>query len=550
MSNHLRAIISAVDRLTPVLNVQMRTINRWRRQFEAAGRSGKAMGIGLAAGMALQMRAFSEAEDAQVGLQNALMLKDGASPGLEKISKLALELGNLLPGTTADFYNMASQLKGLGVAPETIINGALKATAYLAVVGEKAGVTYESAAESVGKLGNALGIADNDLVGFADSLQRTLNIGVNLSEMQYAMAKISPTLKNLKLQGLSVANTLTPLNALLIRNGLAGETAGTGLQKVIDSYVQAGKFKGLEAMIKNLEKYQALSAQERGQRFNKLFGEEGARVANIISAGGYDKIVKDMQEQASLQQKINNSLGTMGNLWGALTGTFENLMAAIGSAYSGEIKGLITQLNDVSGKMIGWAEAHKPWISAAVKSAGLLVGFKLMLLGVAAAMRLLNVAMAANPFLAIAGAFVTLLPFAWEFGKVLGSWAADVIPKLGEQWQRLTDGMEQAWRGVMAYIEPSLNFLSGIFDSLSSTFSGLVARLPKLQLPQTPGMRPPEYQPNSNRPSILQGPRVSGAIDVNFNNAPPGMRVVPVPSRSPVAVNPNVGYRTLGAGGY
>jgi hypothetical protein len=56
-------------------------------------------------------------------------------------------------------------------------------------------------------------------------------------------------------------------------------------------------------------------------------------------------------------------------------------------------------------------------------------------------------------------------------------------------------------------------------------------------------MRPPGYQKN-----IVRSNKVSGGIDVNFNNTPTGTRVVPYKASGPVSVTPNVGYRSFATG--
>jgi len=195
-----------------------------------------------------------------------------------------------------------------------MVGGALKATAYLAVIGKPLGVTYESAAEAVGKLGNAFGIAAQDLMPFTDALQRTLHLGVNLEQMQYAMARVSGPLKALGKQGIGVANDLIPLMALLIQARVSGEEAGTGIKKMIEVFAMEGKFKDIPSMVKDLEKLNKLAPSEKLKAFKNLFGTEHSSKAAIIAAGGYDKLIEKMRAQADLKQRIANSMGTLNNL--------------------------------------------------------------------------------------------------------------------------------------------------------------------------------------------------------------------------------------------
>lgn len=67
------------------------------------------------------IEAFMELEDASTQLRSTLMEASGEVPKVfEKIDSVAKKLGAELPGTTSDFYRMASAMKALGVSGETI----------------------------------------------------------------------------------------------------------------------------------------------------------------------------------------------------------------------------------------------------------------------------------------------------------------------------------------------------------------------------------------------------------------------------------------------
>lgn len=629
---NLRAIISAVDNLSPVLRAQVRVLNTWKRQFESVGKNALPMAAGFGAAMAIPTMAFMQAEDASVQLQSTLLNNKGIAAGLEAISKVAVDLGNKLPGTTADFMGMSSQLKSLGVNAEAIAGGALKATAYLAVIGKPLGVTYDSAAEAIGKLGNAFGIAAGDLVPFADTLQRTLHLGVSLSEMQFAMAKEGAMLKALGLQGLGVAKEMVPLNAMLIAVGMSGETAGTGIEKMIGGAVKGGKFKGIPNLVKDLEKFGKLKPPERMAKFIKLFGEEGARVAMVVSStpGGYNAMAKKMEEQADMQQRIALSLGTLTNIWDAATGTFTNAMVAFSKANAPELKKVAENIGDISGKLQKWADENPEVINVATKMAGAFVGVKLAAWAAAAGIGLMTTAMKANPFVALLQTAVVIAPL------IIDNWDT-LTAKFSSGWDNCVKGVLKVWDGVVDGILLSINAAKDALNSLLSLFSDF--QIPDIKLPKMPdfnqigaktgsfvydiasapssGMRlpgaanPVEAQrqiklpavPKSietqhqiklpvvpkpieaqrqiklpevpkiqqydgfiseigkKQPSALQGRKivqaaaapaqaqpVKGSIEINFNNAPAGMRVEPAKTSGPVSVRSNVGYRSFAAG--
>ena len=55
---------------------------------------------------------------------------------------------------------------------------------------------------------------------------------------------------------------------------------------------------------------------------------------------GYDQIQQKMNKQASLNKRTQAQLGTLSNLWEAMTGTATNGLAAIGGAFSGDAKNI------------------------------------------------------------------------------------------------------------------------------------------------------------------------------------------------------------------
>ena len=549
-NQNLRAIITGIDRLSPMLRDQMRTLGAWRRQLTSAGKGGATMGAGLVTALALPTKAFIEAENAATQLQNTLMNQAGVSAGFAELSKIAIELGNKLPGTTADFMAMASQLKSLGVSTEVLTGGALNATAYLAVVGKPLGVTYETAAEAVGKLANAFGIVASDLVPFADVLQRTLHMGIDLQQMQYAMARVSGPLKAMGKQGIGVAKDLVPLVAMLIQAGVEGEQAGTGIKKMIEVSALKGKFTNIAALVGDLEKLNTLDPAKKMEVFKKMFGEEHAGKAMIIAAGGYDAMLKKMEAQASLQQRINNSLGTLGNLWEAATGTFTNAMVALATAYAPELKQLADSINTISAKLQVWSAENGKTIKTVIEMAGAFIGLKLAFATTAIGIGLITAAMRANPLVMILQAIALAAPL------IINNWG-EITDFFKTRWENLLNTMSKQFHSFVAMIEDLINGFRSIFNlgdikltlpSLPQGFAdGLGGYFSDASNVAAGGMRPPgQAQLPADRKSILAARSiVSGGISVDFNNAPQGMRVNPGQIRGPLAVTPNVGYRSI-----
>ena len=558
---NLRALITAVDRLSPVLRQQMRVMGTWRRTLEAAGRGGMPMAVGLGAALAIPTKAFVDAENAAMQLKNTLMNKDGVSGGFDQLSQLSVELGNQLPGTTADFMGMASQLKSLGMNTDSLLNGALKSTAYLAVVGSKLGVTYDSAAMAIGTLGNSMGIADKDLVRFADTLQRALHVGVDLTDLQYALSQSAGALKVVGQQGIGVADDLVPLIALLSQAGIKGENAGTGLKKMIGVATKAGHFTTIPALVHDLEKLQKLDPAKMSKMLGDLFGEEHASKAGIIAAGGYDEVVAKFKEQADLQQRVGNMLGTLGNVWDAASGTFINAMAAIGEAYAPELKALANSFGELSANLMAWAKTNGATIKTVIKMAASFVGLKLGFLAAAVGLRVLMGLLRSSPLMLIIQGIALLAPLIYDnWGKItefLKSAWEGAVNWVSEKWQHFVDEVMAGVGAIKSLFSGLGHLLSGTAGEKLFKSKAVIGHLPpevanapaQVAPVQKQNVQTSPFLPNlgtAPNASFLQPSSMRGSIDINFNNAPAGMRVEQKAASSGLRIRQNVGFRTLG----
>lgn len=540
---NLKAIISAVDKVSPVLFRINKNLGTTRRQFEQLGKGAPALSAGLVAALAVPTKAFADFEQSSISLQNALLDRNGNLPAIfEKINQQAIELGNQLPGATRDFNRIAASLKGLGVAPEEIANGALKATAYLAVVGKDLHVTYESAAESVGKLSKSFAISGDQLPGFADSLQRALFAGQNLTDLQYAFAKVSGSLASVGVQGKKVADEVLPLITILTNQGYSGEDAGTALAAIIDQSVKAGKFKGIQPLIADLDRLNHLPSLQRVTKANKLFGEHG-RKARLITLDAYNKQVELFANQADIYKKVANASDALSNKAETVAGTLENTLASIGAKYSPTLKGVADSLNGVIERAGGFINKNPQLVLTATKVAGAFVGLKVASYGVALGLGAIQAAIKTNPFLILAQAAVVAAPI------IIDNWSA-IVDRLKTGAERLLDFFTPLIETLTHIIRLVNNnkFLQGIGNFAIDIGKQVGHLLPDLSAPVGPGMRPPGYDPNQDpmKQSLIR--KQNGSVDVNvsFNNAPQGLRVAPVQTSGPVRATQNVGYRTIG----
>jgi TP901 family phage tail tape measure protein len=502
----LKALITGVDRLSPALGRMQKNLRRFRKDAEEAGRGGMAMAGGLAAGLTGSLVAFAKQEDAATGLKVAMMDASGAvGSDFEKINKLAIGLGNKLPGTTADFQNMMQMLVRQGIPAQNILSGVGEASAYLAVQLKK---TPEAAAEFAAKMQDATGTASEDMMGLFDTIQKAFYLGVDDTNMLSFFSKTSSIMKMVSKDGLTAARALAPISVMMDQMGMEGEASGNALRKVfqagfdgkkmkaankllnrkgihLDFTDGKGEFGGLDNLFKQLNKLQSLTTKQKTTIIKQIFGDdaETLQVLNaLIDKGktGYDQIQEKMGKQADLNKRVNAQLNTLSNIWESLTGTAVNGLAAIGGAFAGDAKRLVGWLGDMSERFTEFADKNPKVIRGAFGIAAGFVGMKLGLLGINFALGILGQGLKLSPmgvFLRLAALGIGLLISDWDkFG-----------PIVERVWTKI-DGLTESLGGMNGIITGIGGVMAGLFTvqvigsltTATTKASGLLAVLTKI----------------------------------------------------------------------
>lgn len=616
-SFQLKALITGVDKLSPALKGIQKNIRGFKRDLKAAGEGAPAIAAGLAAGVGASLVAFAQSENAAVGLKVAMMDASGAvGPEFKKINDLALGLGNKLPGTTADFQDMMTMLQRQGLSAEAVLGGVGEATAYLAV---QLGKAPEAAAEFAAKMQDATGTASKDMMGLFDTIQKAFYMGVDDTNMLSFFGKTSSVLKMVNKDGLKAAQAMAPLAVMMDQMGMNGESAGNALRKVftagfdgkkvkeanrlmsrkgikLDFTDGKGEFGGIDNLFNQLQKLQKLTSQQRTTIIKQIFGDdaETMQVVNaLIDKGkdGYDDVAKRMAKQASLQQRVGEQLGTLANLWDAMTGTAVNGLAAIGGAFAGDAKGVTIWLGDMAAKFSEFTTANPEVIRGVVGIAAGFAAVKLALYASGVAMTFFGNAMTASPIglilrgVALAAGLIianwsTIGPWfsslwtsisnwcagAWESITSISAMAWEAIKQgfftfhpLGiiiQNWDPIVGWFKTMWERIRPYIEPLINGAKLIGDGLGGAMNGAGGLWD--QATQTVGswFEGDGPKPGLGRNSPLSSPRPAGALQaqqsrqqvsgemvIRFEDAPPNMRAEPGTSSSPGwSMMPDVGY--------
>lgn len=160
-----------------------------RNSLAGNGAGMMAAGVTTGATLLAPIRAYSESENAANQLAGSMMGPGGkVAPEFLKLNKLAIALGDRLPGTTADFQNMMTMLRRQGMSAQVILGGLGESAAYLGVQLQMAPT---EAAEFAAKLQDATQTTEKDMMSLMDLIQRGFYAGVDPGNMLQGFSKIS-----------------------------------------------------------------------------------------------------------------------------------------------------------------------------------------------------------------------------------------------------------------------------------------------------------------------------------------------------------------------
>lgn len=499
----MKVLLQGIDRLSPVLKNVQTKLAITERRLKQFGRGGMVMGAGIAGGAAVALRAFSDMENAQAKLASAMMQKGGKVPAVfAQLNQLAEQLGDKLPGTTADFERMMGALVKNGTEAQDILNGVGTATAYLAV---KLDMATDQAAVFSAKLKSALNAPASDMMNVLDVIQRLEGVGIEPEKQLSAFAALKPVLSSLKQEGSAAAKALAPL--LVMNKEIQGETVGIAISKLVRLGLNAkktkdvnamlapggikldftdghGGFGGIEKMFQQMAKLRKLTPQQFQTIMPKLFGDDAQTLqvlSSIVQADyqTYKDIQSSLMSQATLQEKVGSELNTLQNKTEAAAGTFTNFLAAIGKVYEKDIKQWVDNFGELSAKMREFVEANPQMVRSVTAMAVAITAVKVAALAAAHGIRLMSLALASSPV----GLLVTAL--AAGAGYVIANWET-MPPSFHRIWDKVVAGLNKLkqafafyWDGIQSDMEGLKNALNFYWDGIQADAEWLWDKLGK-----------------------------------------------------------------------
>ena len=395
--------------------------NTRRQQLRSELGEAAAHSAVLAAPVVGAVKTFMRQETAETELKVAMMNSKGGVGQFEAVRREAAELGKELPGTTAEFYRLGRALKSQGLSDDVLIKGGLRTSAQLNVL---LGMGQEDGGEFFAKMVEARGLKESEFAQAADLTQRAyFGFGLKREDMFDSMKYNATTTSILGLKGLQQYEKLLAIEGMGAQVGLEGSQFGTnfsqllnqlaegpiamrkarsGMKAEANGYMKAagvefeffdkrGNFKGLEAMVGELEKLNIIK-QKLGEDkalivASQFFGDQAARPAMVMAEkglAGFQNNLKLMREQADLQARIKAKTATLGAALESLGGVAEQAAATFGSAFAPEIKAFAANAqNFIENTLQPWINENRELIKWTVGIVGGLLVAKLGMLGLA-----------------------------------------------------------------------------------------------------------------------------------------------------------------------
>lgn len=477
--------------------------------------------------IASPVKEYMQQEQASTDLKVTMMRADGSYGAFEEINKQAIELGNILPGTTQDFINLARALKEQGVKDEVMSGGGLRAAAEMAVLmnmGQQEGGTFAA------RMIEAHGLNPDDIGKAADMTQRAyFAFGLKKEDMAEAMKYYAPTVNSLGITGEENYKKLLAIQGMAARQGLEGSMFGTNFSAMLgrlakgpemirqakkgmkaeagdimnqakvdfDFYDKKGKFKGTEAMIAELEKLNIIKEKFGEQSAllvaKELFGEEAGRPAMMLAQQGikgFNAAMADMAQQADANARIAEKTSALSAAFEQLGGVAGMLSGMIGETLRESLLRFAQIAQDfLSDTLQPWLKNHKTlvkWVMVGITAfAGLSAIGGVLLLAFAG----FNASMVAtsklffslrsgfvwlaqlfmsNPILLAVAAIGTAIWLIYKDWDAIVGWATDRMEALVNWWRNFsfTGAVKNAFAGVIQFFA---NIGRIIWDSVKET---------------------------------------------------------------------------------
>lgn len=363
-------------------------------------------GAATAYGAGKAIQTYAEMESVITRARLPFLNKEGTDPVWNQIQPIIERLGQQLPGTTADFSEMAGSMRAAGLASSAIRDGGLEAAAALKILGN---LTNEEAGGLTVQMSRALEVGGKDFRAFANLVQKTaFAAGISIRELATAIPYMGPQFKAFGLTGMGGAEAMGTVMTMLKGAGLSGSEIGTSIGELMDSlpilqerlvlgrgwkakegaallqkyglgnlgaqvFDEKGQLRGEDPLAKMANVVMVFdrinkaisSTKDKQLLFTELLGGVGKRAGLNFTAENWNESQKKLQDQADLQVRMDEVMKTLSAQWQSLTGTGRIFLMTVVEPLAPLLKWITSGLNTLTAKLSDWHKAH-PKLTGAI----------------------------------------------------------------------------------------------------------------------------------------------------------------------------------------
>lgn len=488
-SFELKAIITAVDKLSGPLKGMSRQLKGFQKEFTSltlgAGAAGTAI-LGSIAGMAKEAmglenhmadarkaihelhdpKAFQDMTDQIVDMSTRLPM---AAEGIAEIVAEAGNAGIPFNELTTFAEDATKAAVGFGMTAEeaghqlAVWRTAFKLTQpevmklsdqmnYLSMIGPTTEKQIGAVVTTVGNLATTAGVTTSDLAAIAATIT---GVGVNADVAGTGVQNFMLALTN--------ANT-TRAQAVLKSIGLTSKQVAVGMQK--DS-------RGM--MLQVLEGLSKVSPEKRAKGLEWLFGRESIKaiaplLTNLDQLKKNFNAVSDSTKYAGATQKEYDSrVNTTEKQLQILKNQFMAAAITIGNDFLPLIVQATKAIAPYAKQLVTFVRNNPELVKSVAKFGVALAGVAVAMGGVSRAVKLMNFALNMTPAKALIGLLV------WGAYEIIQHWD-EIGPVFKDAWRQVDDvvqkmgGWESAIKsvGAIAGIAIGVSFISNVTGAISS----------------------------------------------------------------------------------
>ena len=582
----LKALITGVDKLSPMLNGVRKNALQLRKQLKNSelgniGFNDVLAGGALAAPFVMGAQAAMKFETAMADVKKVVDFESPAQ--FAAMSDDVLDLSERLPMAAEGIAQIVAAGGQSGIAREELAAFAEDAV--------KMGVAFDQTADQAGgmmaKWRTAFKLSQGEVVALADQINYLGNTGpANAQQISKIVTSIGPLGE---IAGLA-SGQIAAMGATLAGVGIAEDVAATGMKNFMltltagssATKAQQQAFKALRLdsaeMAKGMQEdaqgtikrvllaVSKVSGDKQAAVLTQLFGKESVgAIAPLLTnidllSSNFDKVADSTQYAGSMQAEYAARAATTQNNLQLLQNRVTRLGISVGSALLPPFNDFMDTIGPVISGVAELAAAN-PWLVKGILGAA--VGFGVLRVAVMAstmALTIMNAVATMSPIGLVVRAIALVAGFLIANWDTVGPWFAELweglkgvamagwelfkqvagFSPLGmiiKNWEPIVAWMKGLWERVKPYVQPIMDAAAWVMGddgkaaSASSPASG----------PGTTSL--------AAQAAAANGANLQGQMVVRFEGAPPGMRVDPAQTnQTGLSVTPQVGYRSLSGG--